>query len=238
MYKAICLAVPLLVGVVAPTVACDLRESYVARLGAADHFNSNGDRLTSAAAVIRQDRANFYVFNKRDPQDQGDTFFASKENRATLEQQLESGQSTPAVLAEILNGTPLVQVSVCLGGSRDYINVAVINDTAPCNLRESYVARLGAADHFNSSGERLTSAAAIIRQDRANYHSIGKRDTEDQDDFFFASKENRAVLERMLENGQSSPGALVEIVNGTPLVLVGICQGDGLDFVNVTFISK
>src|SRR3984957_18842556 len=40
----------------------------------------------------------------------------------------------------------------------------------------SYVALLSEADHFNSNGQRLTSAAAIIRQDRANYHRYGIRD--------------------------------------------------------------
>ena len=35
---------------------------------------------------------------------------------------------------------------------------------------ETYVARLSAADHFNSNGERLTSIAAIIRQDRDTGH--------------------------------------------------------------------
>ena len=47
-----------------------------------------------------------------------------------------------------------------------------------------YVARLGSNDHFNSSGKRLTSVAAIIRQDRANFHKLGLRDIEDQNDFF------------------------------------------------------
>jgi hypothetical protein len=102
-----------------------------------------------------------------------------------------------------------------------------------CNVRESYIARLGPADHFNSNGVRLTSAAAIIRQDRANYHQFGKADKEDQGDDFFASKENRATLERMLANGQSTPGAIAEVVNGTPLVEVIVCRGSQGDFINV-----
>lgn len=112
------------------------------------------------------------------------------------------------------------------------IAVAVSPATA-CDLRESYIARLGPADHFNSSGERLNSAAAIIRQDRANYHQFGKRDREDEGDGFFASKDNRATLERMLENGQSSEAAIDAVVNGTPLVEVMICRGNRGDFINV-----
>ena len=53
-------------------------------------------------------------------------------------------------------------------------------------LLESYVALLSERDHFNSSGQRLTTAAAIIRQDRANFHRFGLRDPGDEDDTFFA----------------------------------------------------
>ena len=52
-------------------------------------------------------------------------------------------------------------------------------------LKETYVARLSAKDHFNSSGGRLDSAAAIIRQDRANFHKFGRRDAEDELDYSF-----------------------------------------------------
>ena len=34
-----------------------------------DHLNSNEQRLTTAAAIIRQDRANFHRFGLRDPAD-------------------------------------------------------------------------------------------------------------------------------------------------------------------------
>ena len=104
---------------------------------------------------------------------------------------------------------------------------------AACDARESYVARIGAADHFNSNGVRLTSAAAIIRQDRANYHVFGKRDREDQSDNFFSSVENRALLESLLARGESSRTAIDQIVNGTPLVEVTICRGNTGDFVTV-----
>jgi len=54
-----------------PSKAQEMVESYVAFLSEADHFNSNGERLRSAAAIIRQDRANFHRFGRRDPDDQG-----------------------------------------------------------------------------------------------------------------------------------------------------------------------
>src|ERR1700693_1052928 len=84
-------------------------------------------------------------------------------------------------------------------------------------LVESYVAFLSEADHFNSNGVRLQSAAAIIRQDRANYHRFGIRDPEDEDDRFFADAGNRAILEELLERGHAAPGVISRIVNGTVL---------------------
>src|ERR1700693_6465061 len=88
------------------------------------------------------------------------------------------------------------------------------------NFIESYTARLSARDHYNSNGQRLKSAAAIIRQDRANFYVYGLRDSEDEPDPYFSSKDNRARLEEMLENGQTTPDAIDRIVNGTPLIRV------------------
>ena len=59
--------------------------------------------------------------------------------------------------------------------------VSVTASFATCSaqeLRESYKALLSERDHFNSEGQRLTSAAAIIRQDRANVHRFGIKDAE------------------------------------------------------------
>ncbi len=82
-------------------------------------------------------------------------------------------------------------------------------------LVESYVAFLSEADHFNSNGERLRTAAAIIRQDRANFHRFGRQDQADESDSFFADAANREALERMLEQGHAPPGVISRIVNGT-----------------------
>lgn len=112
--------------------------------------------------------------------------------------------------------------------------------TAPAHaqqLVESYVARLSERDHFNSNGQRLTSAAAIIRQDRANYFRFGRGDAEDQPDRFFANVNNRAALERMLERGRASPGALAAIVNGTPVVRVDIYRDGSGYYVHVELVN-
>jgi hypothetical protein len=87
-------------------------ESYTARLSARDHFNSNGQRLREPAAIIRQDRANFYVYGLRDPEDQPDSYFSSKANRARLEQMLANGRTTREAIAAIVNGTPLIRVDI------------------------------------------------------------------------------------------------------------------------------
>lgn len=96
-------------------------------------------------------------------------------------------------------------------------------------MLESYCAQLSARDHFNSNGQRLTTAAAIIRQDRANFHKFGKRDPGDENDSFFRSQANRARLEALIAEGQSETSALRRVVNGEPRVCVEIYS----DFVNV-----
>lgn len=105
-------------------------------------------------------------------------------------------------------------------------------------LVESYVARLSANDHFNSSGQRLTSPALIIRQDRANFHKFGMRDAEDQNDYFFQNASNRELLQQFLSRGQTSPGAYQSIVNGQPLIRVDIYRTGGGDYVNVDIIGE
>ncbi|MGA9322164.1 MAG: hypothetical protein WBW06_14020 [Xanthobacteraceae bacterium] len=100
----------------------------------------------------------------------------------------------------------------------------------------SYVALLSERDHFNSNGQRLESAAAIIRQDRANFHRFGIRDPEDQDDPFFGDEANRAALEQMLERGHADPGVVARIVNGVALIKVDIYRDAGGVFIRATVL--
>lgn len=111
--------------------------------------------------------------------------------------------------------------------------LAALAMSAPARAQrpiESYTARLSAQDHYNSAGQRLASAAAIIRQDRAYYHRFGQGDPEDQGDRFFASAANRARLESLLARGRLPRGVAAAIVNGTPLIHVDIYT----DYVYVT----
>lgn len=95
---------------------------YTARLSSRDHFNSNGERLKTVAAIIRQDRANVHKFGQADPEDQTDGFFDSPDMRAALERLLARRKPTPAVANAIINGEPLIHVDIFKG----YILVTVL----------------------------------------------------------------------------------------------------------------
>jgi len=109
----------------APQAAAqELIASYMAHLSSRDHFNSRGGRLRNAAAIIRQDRANFHRFGLRDPADEWDSFFSSISNRARMENMLNNGTSDPGTRSLIVNGTPIVKVEIYGRGSRGiYIRV-------------------------------------------------------------------------------------------------------------------
>jgi|WetSurMetagenome_2_1015567.scaffolds.fasta_scaffold422631_2 hypothetical protein len=129
---SVVLMVRLVIGCVlmpcSPACADTLIESYVARLSASDHFNSNGERLTSPAMIIRQDRANFYKFGRRDPEDENDSFFRDLHSREILQKLLERGTTSKEVYRSIVNGQPLVRVNVYQAKGGDYANVSILED--------------------------------------------------------------------------------------------------------------
>lgn len=96
-------------------------DTYRARLSKQDHYNSSGEALITAAAIIRQDRANFFIFGKLDPEDEFDVYFSDKGNRARLEKMLIRGSISDKDLDSILNGTPLIRVDI----HTDYVVVTV-----------------------------------------------------------------------------------------------------------------
>jgi len=127
MLKRFILTLAIAAATCIPTLAQaqQLIGSYIALLSEADHFNSNGQRLTSAAAIIRQDRANFHRFGIKDPQDEDDAFFADEANRATLEQMLERGRADPGVISRIVNSTVLIRVDIYRDASGPFIRVTL-----------------------------------------------------------------------------------------------------------------
>ena len=54
---------------------------------------------------------------------------------------------------------------------------------------------------------------------------------------FFADVNNRAAMERMLERGRASPGAISAIVNRTPLIRVDIYRDVDGHFIRVTVLN-
>lgn len=100
---------------------------------------------------------------------------------------------------------------------------------------ESYVAYIGRDDLYNSKGQRLVEPWQILRQDRANFHKFKIRQPGDQSDSFFASVENRAAMEVMVQNGGIDPVARRMLLQGDARVLVTILGHNGRgDSVQVT----
>lgn len=99
----------------------------------------------------------------------------------------------------------------------------LIGQTAQAqNLLDQYVAYISTADIYNSKGARLKQPWQVLRQDRANFHRFGLSQEGDEWDSFFASKENRATMERMLRDGYMNPDAARAIVSGGVYVIVRI----------------
>ncbi|ESX13725.1 hypothetical protein X747_01520 [Mesorhizobium sp. LNJC384A00] len=99
--------------------------SYVARISDRDHHASDGYGLSSAAQMVRQDRANWHKFHRRDADDQGDDWFRSNDDRAYLERMLKRGGAmSSSTRNAIVNGEPLIQVDVY----SDSVHVSILED--------------------------------------------------------------------------------------------------------------
>ncbi|MDF2389030.1 hypothetical protein JMG10_46905 [Nostoc ellipsosporum NOK] len=87
--------------------------SYVARISERDHQASDGYALDSAAQMVRQDRANWHKFHRRDADDEGDSWFTTNDERADLQRMLERpGAMSASTKRAIVNGEPLIRVDV------------------------------------------------------------------------------------------------------------------------------
>ena len=105
--------------------ADDMLGSYVARISDRDHHASDGYELSSAAQMVRQDRANWHKFHRRDADDQGDDWFGSNEDRAYLERMLKRGGAmSSSTRRAIVNGEPLIQVDVY----ENSVRVSILED--------------------------------------------------------------------------------------------------------------
>ncbi len=105
---------------------------------------------------------------------------------------------------------------------------ATINVAYSQQLIDEYSAFIGQEDLYNSRGVRLTKPWQIVRQDRANYHRYGIRQSGDQDDAFFGVIENRGAMERMVKSGTIEPSAAEAIVNGDVHIMVRVFGNAGI----------
>ncbi|MBZ9883271.1 hypothetical protein LB535_12995 [Mesorhizobium sp. CA10] len=105
--------------------ADDMLGSYTARISDRDHRASDGHPLGSAAQMVRQDRANWHKFHRRDSDDQGDAWFRSDGSRADLQRMLERGGAmSSSTRRAIVNGEPLIEVDVY----PDSVRVSIVED--------------------------------------------------------------------------------------------------------------
>lgn len=91
-----------------------------------------------------------------------------------------------------------------------------------------YSALLSRQDRFDAQGRALqlrpdsTSMATLLRQDRANFHALHKRDPEDTADCLFSTLAARQRLPELLRNGVLEPGLVDRIPHHDVLVQVQI----------------
>ena len=85
-------------------------ETYYASLSAWDHVDGMCHRLTTVAAILWQDRANFHNRHLRDPSDVGDNYFRRKENRRRIPALVANGRMDDLTVQRILRAEPRVRV--------------------------------------------------------------------------------------------------------------------------------
>jgi hypothetical protein len=77
------LACALCMSVSSASLACPI--TYTAVIGSRDLQNSSGQNLLTLGGLVRQDRANYHKFSRRDPGDEADTILSDEKMREALE---------------------------------------------------------------------------------------------------------------------------------------------------------
>jgi len=101
-----------------PAYADDYHCSYSARISDADKYNSKGVLIAqnysnnTVAAILRQDRANYYVYGKASREDEGDCVFNDKEARAKMQSFLASASIPQYARRIIIDNNPLIEVDI------------------------------------------------------------------------------------------------------------------------------
>lgn len=116
--KAFMLATAVLLGL-STTGHARLVCSYQTLINDQDKYNSVGKSLIylandkiSFAAILRQDRANFYRFGKVDGADTSDCMGHSTDGRARLERLVRQSDISQSMMRRIVNGNPVINVEI------------------------------------------------------------------------------------------------------------------------------
>lgn len=89
-----------------------------------------------------------------------------------------------------------------------------------------YLAWIGPEDMQSSTGTPLASVAAMLQQDRANYHRFGIRQYHDSGDPFFTTTEARAHMAELYARGGAAPASIVNgLMRGEPQYIIVIVYG-------------
>jgi hypothetical protein len=96
-----------------------------------------------------------------------------------------------------------------------------------------YRAVIGVDDLFNSRGVQLFDPAAVIQQDRANFHRFGLRQRGDQGDPFFGDRSARARIPGLVDF-LVAPSFVASVRSGqTAEVDVYICGRNDIELIAV-----
>ena len=78
-------------------------------------MDAAGHKLSGVAKILLQDRINVHVHGKSDPEDEGESYFADKQNRRRLPRRVRASKIDLKTRDAIEKGTPLVRIRVFKG---------------------------------------------------------------------------------------------------------------------------
>lgn len=108
--------------------------SYHTRISEQDKQNSSGKALdnnntkSNAAAILRQDRANFYEYKLADIEDESDCVFHKAENRKLFEQYVNKGKLDHKTIGKIIYANPMIAVDVY----EYHVDIKLIDEECGC----------------------------------------------------------------------------------------------------------
>jgi hypothetical protein len=186
--------------------------TYTARLSDQDKVNSSGASLiqgankSTVAAIIRQDRANYHSFNKRDPEDTDDCMFSDKNKRSQIDSMATASHITQETIDSIINKSAIFKVTIY---PNSFSVVSIANNSQPgANVQSSQ----NKAKSPNAINERaanllfcyglLMRASGIANED-ANQRMTGE-----------AKATTTQLAEHLSRNGEDKISRAIAVVFG------------------------